>query len=128
VKFAQNCLVAWWRSRGLPKIYDGRSKTFFFFNYEGLRRREAGTLLTSSVQPNWSGRRLFRDRLQRIRPVIYDQRGTVLFDAAQNQYIRQTLLNDGKRIPQSMLHPVSLALLKYVPLPNATPTPDEQHE
>ncbi|PYV26594.1 MAG: hypothetical protein DMG27_06295, partial [Acidobacteria bacterium] len=27
----------------IPKLYDGRNKTFFFFSYEGYRRRQAST-------------------------------------------------------------------------------------
>ncbi len=27
----------------IPKIYNGKDRTFFFFNYEGFRRRQAGT-------------------------------------------------------------------------------------
>ncbi|MEP7366286.1 MAG: TonB-dependent receptor, partial [Acidobacteriota bacterium] len=33
----------------LGKVYDGRNKTFFMFNYEGRRRREPGAIATASV-------------------------------------------------------------------------------
>ncbi|MCC6293456.1 MAG: TonB-dependent receptor [Bryobacterales bacterium] len=33
----------------LGKLYDGRNKTFFNFNYEGRRRREPGAISTASV-------------------------------------------------------------------------------
>ena len=55
--------------------------------------------------------------------MLYDQDGRVVFNEASNQWIRQDLLGDGVRIPQSRLSPVSLALLEFVPLPNQSPTP-----
>ena len=33
----------------IPKVYDGRNKSFFMFNYEGRRRREPGAIATASV-------------------------------------------------------------------------------
>lgn len=33
----------------IPKIYDGRNRTFFNFNYEGRRRREPGAISTALV-------------------------------------------------------------------------------
>ncbi len=108
----------------VPKIYNGKSKTFFLFNYEGYRRREAGRLNTASVPTELERKGDFSQTVYNgISPVIYDQSGPVVFDEAKNQWTRQQLIADGKHIPQNMLHPVSLALLKYVPLPNATPTP-----
>ena len=125
VKFAQNIfggLVGgpiW-----IPKVYNGRNRTFFFFNYEGYRRREAGSLQTSSVPTEAERNGDFSQTVyNNIAPVLYDQNGTVTYDSAKNQWTRQTLLGDGKRLPKSLLSPVSLELLKYVPMPNASPTP-----
>ena len=33
----------------IPKVYDGRSKSFFFFNYEGMRHREGDNAQLASV-------------------------------------------------------------------------------
>jgi len=33
----------------IPRVYDGRNRSFFMFNYEGRRRREPGTIFTSLV-------------------------------------------------------------------------------
>jgi hypothetical protein len=35
----------------LPKIYDGRNRTFFFFNYEGMRERQGNVVSRSSPTP-----------------------------------------------------------------------------
>ena len=63
----------------IPKLYDGRNKSFFFFNYEGNRQREATTRV-STVPPDafWKGdfssllaRGIqLRDPLETSRPVI----------------------------------------------------------
>jgi len=125
VKFAQNLFGGVVGGPVLiPKIYNGRNRTFFFFNYEGFRLRQAGQLQTASVPTELERRGDFSQTVYNgISPTLFDQNGTVSFNSAANQYIRQTLLGDGKRIPQAALSPVSVALLKFVPLPNATPTP-----
>lgn len=106
----------------IPKVYNGANKTFFFFNYEGMRRKQAGTLQTASVPTAKERQGDFSETIYNgIRPTLYDQWGPVTFDAPSNQYLRQNLLGDGKRIPQSLLSPVSLELLKFVPLPNREP-------
>jgi len=33
----------------IPKVYDGRNKTFFFFAYEGFRNRQGATAFTTTV-------------------------------------------------------------------------------
>ena len=45
----------WCRSGGpvyIPKVYNGRNKTFFLFNYEGRRRSQPGAISTSLVPTN----------------------------------------------------------------------------
>jgi hypothetical protein len=106
----------------IPKVYKGTSRTFFFFNYEGMHRRQAGTLQVASVPTEMERRGDFSQTFYNgIRPTLYDQWGPVRYDAATNQYIRQNILGDGKRIPLSLLSPVSVELLKFVPLPNREP-------
>ena len=40
----------------IPKIYDGRGKTFWFFSYEGFRFKSGGPALTSTATPAmWNG-------------------------------------------------------------------------
>ncbi|MEO7143232.1 MAG: TonB-dependent receptor [Bryobacteraceae bacterium] len=108
----------------LPKIYNGKNKTFFFFNYEGFRLRQAGALQVASVPTELERKGDFSQTFYNgISPILYDQNGPVVFDSAKNQYTRQQLVGDGKHIPVGMLSPVSLAILKYVPLPNHSPTP-----
>ena len=106
----------------IPKVYNGANRTFFFFNYEGMKRRQAGSLQVASVPTEKERQGDFSATVYNgITPLLYDQWGPVTFDAPSNQYLRQNLLGDGRRIPQSLLSPVSLELLKFVPLPNREP-------
>ncbi|MDZ4796976.1 MAG: TonB-dependent receptor, partial [Bryobacteraceae bacterium] len=108
----------------LPKLYNGRNKTFFLFNYEGQKRREAGRLITRSVPTEAERNGDFSQTVYNgISPTFYDQDGPVNFDNATNSWIREQLLGDGKRIPAGRINPVSKALLRYVPLPNRAPNP-----
>jgi hypothetical protein len=125
VQFNQNIFGAWlggpiW----LPKLYNGKNKSFFMFNYEGQRRRQAGALQTISVPTERERNGDFSETVfNGIRPVFYDQLGGVTFDQASNTYFRTTTLGDGVRIPASRIHPVSRAVLASVPLPNRAPQP-----
>jgi hypothetical protein len=108
----------------IPKIYNGRDKTFFFFNYEGNRRREAGTLLEHSVPTELERKGDFSQTFYNgIYPELYDQNGPVTYDEGTKTWYRQDMLGDGKRIPDSRISPVSRTLLKWVPLPNQAPRP-----
>jgi hypothetical protein len=125
VKFSQNIFGGTVGGPvAIPKVYDGQNKTFFFFNYEGMRRWKAGALQQTSVPTELERKGDFSQTVYNgISPVLFDQNGPVVFDAVNNQYIRQNLIGNGKVIPQSQISPVSLALLKNVPMPNTAPTP-----
>lgn len=125
VKFKQNIFGGWLGGPVvLPKIYNGRDRTFFTFNYQGERRRQAGSLVTLSVPTELERQGDFSQTVfNGIAPVLYDQNGPVNYDAASNTYTRTQLLGDGKRIPANRIHPVSKALLEFVPLPNQAPRP-----
>jgi hypothetical protein len=123
VQFNQNIFGAWFGGPVLiPKLYSGRNRTFFMANYEGQRRRQAGTLQTLSVPTEKERAGDFSETVfSGIRPMLYDQTGGTRFDAASNTTFRTTLLGDGVRIPGNRIHPVSRAVLAYVPLPNRAP-------
>jgi hypothetical protein len=110
----------------IPKIYDGRNKTFFFVNYEGFRLRQ-GQSFTETV-PTAAER---GGDLSALGP-IYDPLttcgslapngslapGSPACAAGQKQYDRQ--LFPGSIIPTSRLNPTSLKMLNLYPAPNAT--------
>ncbi len=104
----------------LPKIYNGRNKTFFFFSYEGFRNRVGASATPYTVPPpefftgdlhNWvnaSGKMI----------PIYDPASTQLVNGT---YVRTPFLNN--QIPQSEFDPVAKAIMGYVqPLARAEPS------
>jgi hypothetical protein len=94
----------------IPKIYRGREKTFWFFNWEGFRRRRATTnISTSPVLEQRTG-----DFSQQPRPI---------FDPLTSQYtstgaiVRQPF--PGNHIPASKISAaMKLMVDTYLPLPN----------
>ncbi len=97
----------------LPKLYDGRSKTFFFFSYEELRDSTPGAGFTTTVPTalertgNFS--QTFNPNGSQI--VIYDP-------STINAGVRTPF--PGNIIPASLFNPVGKALLALYPLPNRT--------
>jgi hypothetical protein len=83
----------------LPRLYDGRNKTFFMGAFEGIRS-ETRTSPIISV------------------PTARMRQGDFSEVAAQirNPFTRENLPTN--QIPQSMLSPTALRLLDYFPMPN----------
>src|SRR5215471_5427238 len=94
----------------LPKLYNGRNRTFFFFSYEGFRNRVGATATPYTVPPpefftgdlhNWvnaSGRMI----------QVYDPSTTVLMNGT---YQRTPYPNN--QIPQAQFDPVAKAIMAY---------------
>ena len=109
----------------IPKVYNGKNKTFFFFNYEKYRDRSLtnnglGTVPTDALKSgNFSGiltgRNLGTDIAGRAMPenTIYDP-ATRTTDSS-GRYIVQPFA--GNIIPSSRFDPVAVKILKYVPAP-----------
>src|SRR4051812_48237732 len=90
----------------IPKIYNGRNKTFFFVSYEGQTQRDSN--VTTSIVPSVAQRN--GDFSARGLSPIYDPlttRGT-----ARTQFA-------GNIIPQNRLSPQALFFNRYIPLPNS---------
>jgi hypothetical protein len=104
----------------LPKLYNGRNRTFWFFAYEGLRQRSLRAF-TGTVPTELERRGDFsqsRDTNGDLF-VLYDPRTTRLDPnrpAGATRYIRDPF--PANRIPQDLLHPIALAALRYYPQPN----------
>ena len=92
----------------LPKVYDGKNRTFFFFDYQGTRIRTGQTFLASAPTDamrtgNFGG----------FNP-IYDPSSTVT--DAQGNVTRTPFPNN--QIPQSRQNPIAAKLLSMFPEPN----------
>jgi hypothetical protein len=103
---------------GTPPFYDGRNRTFFFFNYNGQRSstplNEFGFVTVPTMRIRTGD---FSELLEPSVLVTYQTpsgarqapRGTI-FDAAGNPF-------PGNVIPQTVLNPVAVAYLNAYPLP-----------
>ena len=97
----------------LPKIYSGKDKTFWFFNYEGLRDSKANTVswtipTRAQLSGNFAGG-----------APIYDPNSSTQ-DPATGAYLRTPF--SGNVIPPSLINKVSAKLASIWPAPNAVGT------
>lgn len=83
----------------LPKLYDGRNKTFFMAAYEGVRQTTQATSLNAVPT-------------ELMRQGDFSEFSGVI----RNPFTGQPFANN--RIPQEMLSAQALRLLQYYPLPN----------
>jgi len=103
----------------IPKIYDGRNRTFLFYNYEAYTRRDAPTSFTTVPTPEErSGDFGQTKTAQGALISIYDPMTTVPNPNATG-YVRTPF--PGNVIPPSRFDPLTLKILSVVALPNATP-------
>ncbi|HYP07871.1 MAG TPA: carboxypeptidase regulatory-like domain-containing protein, partial [Bryobacteraceae bacterium] len=106
----------------LPKLYDGRNRTFFFANYEMFRTNvtTAGNLQTLPTDAYRSGdfsaaltgRQLGTDPLGR--PIMEN----TIYDPATSRVVNGVVVRDpfpGNIIPQSRLDPVALKIQNLIP-------------
>jgi hypothetical protein len=102
----------------IPKLYNGKNKTFIFADYEGLRQRSAGsTTLTVPTVPERTGDfSQLLDKNGKLVP-IYDPTTTV---RTANGFARQPV--PGNVIPLSLLNSVSMKVAQLYPLPNQAGT------
>ncbi len=93
----------------LPKIYNGRNKTFFFVNFEANKTRTGGTGFAFVPDSSVRG----GDFSAAGNPVVYDP---TTFDSAT----RTRLPFAGNRIPGQRINVVAPKILALLPTPNFT--------
>jgi len=98
----------------IPKIYNGRDNTSFFFNYQLQRSKSAfdnyATVPTSAERGgDFSGVVIPSGALAGTTPIIYDPQS--------NPSGPRTPFS-GNQIPAARLDAAAMGLLKYIPLPN----------
>jgi hypothetical protein len=100
-----------------PKIYNGRNKSFFFFNYEGYREGTPTPLTLSVPQPEWLNgdfSKLVDSQGRKI--TIYDPMNAVT--NSDGTVTRQPFA--GNIIPANRINAVGAKLLSYEAKPNTT--------
>lgn len=105
----------------IPHLYNGRNKTFFFFDYEGFWLRQGQTFVTTVPTPpqrtgDFSSTYVPGGALD----AIYDPNTSTSEPGNSGQYVRQQFPNNA--VPSSRFSPASVQLMKLFPLPNAPGT------
>ena len=100
----------------LPKIYDGRNRTFFMYNWEEIRStvpRPSTGIFPTDLERGGD----FSQTLVNGRPItLYDPLTTIQVSAGV--YQRTPFPNS--QIPANRTNPVALKLLEYLPKPSQT--------
>ncbi|MCI0627268.1 MAG: TonB-dependent receptor [Acidobacteria bacterium] len=99
----------------LPKLYNGKDRTFFFFNYEGVRQGTPATFLDrvpTELERTGDFSRSLNSRGEVI--TIYDPLSPA--PAPGGGFTRTAF--PGNRIPANRIDPVAQNMIKYYPLPN----------
>ncbi len=103
-----------------PKLYSGRDRSFFFFNYEGWKNsRFRSNILSVPTDEQRGGNfsRLFDANGRQI--VIYDPATTVA-NPSGSGFVRTPFA--GNIIPANRLDPVSQKMLQFYPTANQAPS------
>ena len=102
----------------IPKLYDGRNRTFFFVAAQGTRTRSASSSSATVPLLPWRSGDFSDLRNGSGQPItIYDPL-TVTQEGAN--FVRTPFA--GNRIPRERMDAVALNMLPYWPAPNAAPT------
>ena len=95
----------------IPKIYNGKNRTFFFFDYEGLRRRRFSQFIGRAIPTRFRGGDF---------STLTDAKGnpTPIFDpATYNPATGERQQFPGNIIPASRFDPLAKKFLDYFPTP-----------
>jgi hypothetical protein len=102
----------------IPKLYNGKDKTFFMFNYEGYREGVPAPLTLSVPEAEMlQGDFSKLVNAQGVPVIIYDP----FTGNAGNNYTRTPF--EGNKIPASRISPIAQKILGFQPKPN-TKSPD----
>ena len=95
----------------IPKIYNGRDTTFWFFNWEGFRQRQGLTQITSTPTAAWRS-----GDFSQFSKTIYDPFTSVL--GANGAIVRQPF--PGNTIPVNRINSgIAYYVATVLPVPNA---------
>lgn len=104
----------------LPKLYDGKGRSFFFTNYEEWRYRRYDNPIFRVPTAEERGGDFSNLRAANGALIpIYDPNSTRA-NPSGSGFVRD--LFAGNRVPSNRFDPVSINILPYYPLPNRTPT------
>jgi hypothetical protein len=106
----------------IPGVYNGKNRTFWFFNYEGSRegvpRANVNTVPTELERMGDFSQSRVRSGANVLPVTIYDPASTRL---QGNTFVRDPY--PGNRIPSSAVDPIARQIVALYPLPNASGDP-----
>ena len=107
----------------VPKLYNGMDKTFWFFNYEGVRQNTPPSARTVTVPTagQRSGDFSHTFNADGSLNVIYDPLTTRMDASRPGQYFRTPF--PGNAMPSGRINSVAKNVLGYIPLPNQAGLP-----
>jgi carboxypeptidase family protein len=101
----------------IPHVYNGKNRTFFFFNLERIADRAPDNIMaTVPTLPQRNGDFSQTTTTTGALVKIYDPATTIPDPAHPGSYIRSQFPNN--QIPTSRIDPIAANLLQYLPLPN----------
>ncbi|HEU0142079.1 MAG TPA: TonB-dependent receptor [Bryobacteraceae bacterium] len=109
----------------IPKLYNGRDRTFFFLNYEGTRRRTGNNVALGSVPTELERQGDFSQS------VLDGGTPVQIFDPLTSRIDGARVRRDpfpGNRVPQSRFDALASIYIGYYPQPNRPPLPGSNNE
>jgi len=108
----------------VPKVYNGKNKTFFLFDWSQVKHRFGGQshlgLAPTGAERNGD---MSGTLYAGASPLMYDPLGVIRKDDNGN-LVKVTLLGgDGLHVPQDRIDPGSAKVISLLAPPNRTPTP-----
>jgi hypothetical protein len=100
----------------LPKIYDGRNKTFFLFAYEKYRENTPRPYTLSVPAPEFSSGDFSKLTTGTGQPIT-------IYDPSTGQNVNGTWVRQvfpGNIVPANRINPIAQKILSYFPAPNTT--------
>jgi hypothetical protein len=109
----------------IPKVYNGRDKTFFFLNYEGLRLSSGSNAALTGVPTDLERTGDFSQSLidQGVPVQIFDP---LTGRIENNRVIRNPF--PGNRVPDARINPLAKIYVGYYPKANNPPRPNSSHD
>ena len=102
----------------IPKIYNGKNRSFFFFAYEGTRFRQLAANFATLPDPAWlTGDFSDLKNTDGSDRILYDP--TTVTSDGSGGYTRTAF--PGNIIPAGIINPVAAAMIPFIPAPNAAP-------
>ncbi len=106
----------------VPKVYQGKEKTFFFFSYEGIRNKDPRFgIRTVPIEPERSGDFSQTFTTKSGDPTRYPV--TIFDPLTTDPATTRRLPFPNNRIPADRMSPIAKKILAFIPVPNKASEP-----